>query len=287
MKNRGIKKVITSKEVMMGPIKLHQPLPIAGLEQVDPFILLHHAGPKNQIPGGKSVMEVGAHPHRGFEPVSFIFKGAIEHKDSRGNHSVIYEGGVQWMTAGMGIMHSEGPPQAFIEKGGEYEMIQLWINLPSHLKMVQPNYQGFQKEEIPFFEDEAGNVRLNIVSGEYKGVKGPINSLTDITAYTIETKAGGRVTIDIPKERNVMLYQLRGNSFVQDLEIGDKQLIQFDNEGEKIQIEANKDSLILFLAGDPINEPVVSWGPYVMNSQTEILEAMRDFQLGKMGMMVE
>ena len=118
MKNKKINKVIRSREVMMGPIKLHQPLPIAGLDQVDPFILIHHAGPKTQHPGGKSVMEVGAHPHRGFEPVSFIFKGSIEHKDSRGNHSVIDAGGVQWMTAGMGIMHSEGPPKEFIEKGG-------------------------------------------------------------------------------------------------------------------------------------------------------------------------
>lgn len=286
MKNKKINKVITSKEVMMGPIKLQQPLPIAGLEQVDPFLLIHHAGPKVQDPGGKSIMEVGAHPHRGFEPVSFIFKGAIEHKDSRGNHSVINAGGVQWMTAGMGIIHSEGPPKEFIDEGGEYEMIQLWINLPQHLKMVKPKYQGFQKEAIPTFTDHDGKVQLNVVSGEYKGLKGPIGSLTNITAYTIELKAGGKVEIDIPQAKNTLLYQLHGDTFVQDQEIGDKQLVFFSNEGEHINIEAKNDSLILLLAGDPINEPVVSWGPYVMNSQTEILEAMRDFQMGKMGVMV-
>ena len=185
MKYKKIKNVIKSQEVMMGPIKLQQPLPNADLEQIDPFILIHHAGPKMQLPGGKSVMEVGAHPHRGFEPVSFIFKGSIEHKDSRGNHSIIDAGGVQWMTAGMGILHSEGPPKTFIEKGGEYEMIQLWINLPKHLKMVQPNYQGFQKEDIPTFVDQDGKVKLNIVSGTFQGLKGPIDSLTKITAYTL------------------------------------------------------------------------------------------------------
>lgn len=285
MKNKKINKIISSKEVMMGPIKLQQPLPIAGLEQVDPFILLHHIGPKTQQPGGKSVMEVGAHPHRGFEPVSFIFKGAIEHKDSRGNHSIINDGGVQWMTAGMGIVHSESPPQEFVDAGGEYEMIQLWINLPKALKMSQPNYQGFQKEAIPTFTDQDGKVRLNVVSGEYKGLKGPINSLTNITAYTLELKTGGKLSIDISSERNTMLYQLHGKTIVQDQLVGDKQLVYFSNDGETIEIEAENDSLILFLAGDPINEPMVSWGPYVMNSQTEILEAMRDFQMGKMGVL--
>lgn len=286
MKIKKINKIINSKEVMMGPVKLNQPLPVAGLEQVDPFLLLHHAGPKFQEPGGKNVMEVGAHPHRGFEPVSFIFKGAIEHKDSRGNHSIIGAGGVQWMTAGMGIIHSEGPPKEFSEAGVEFEMIQLWVNLPKRLKMVQPKYQGFQKEAIPTFIDQGGKVRLNVVAGEYKGLKGPVESLTNITAYTLELKNGGKVKIEIPEARNTLLYQLHGKSFVQDQEVRDKQLVYFSNEGELVEIEAGKDSLMLFLAGDPINEPVVSWGPYVMNSQTEILEAMRDFQMGKMGMLV-
>ena len=286
MNNKKINRIISSQEVMMGPIKLHQPLPNPQLDQVDPFILIHHGGPKKQAPGGKSVMEVGAHPHRGFEPVSFIFKGSIEHKDSRGNHSIIDAGGVQWMTAGMGIMHSEGPPKSFVEQGGEFEMIQLWINLPSNLKMVQPRYQGFQKEEIPTFTDQNGKVNLNVISGEYKDLKGPIDSLTKIIAYTLEMKAGGNIEIPIPEEKNTLIYQLHGSTIVQDQEIGEKQLIQFSNDGKQINIEAKSDSLILFLAGDPINEPVVSWGPYVMNSQTEIMEAMRDFQMGKMGVMV-
>ena len=131
-----------------------------------------------------------------------------------------------------------------------------------------------------------GKVKLNVVSGEYKDLKGPIDSLTNITAYTLELKAGGKLEIDILEERNTLLYQLHGSSVVQNQEIGDRHLIQFANDGERIKIDAKNDSLILFLAGDPINEPVVSWGPYVMNSQTEIMEAMRDYQMGKMGMMV-
>lgn len=286
MQHKTIKRIVSAQEVMMGNTKLLQPLPAAGLEQIDPFLLIHHAGPFLQEAGGKNLMDVGPHPHRGFEPVTFIFKGAIEHKDSRGNHSVIGAGGVQWMTAGMGIIHSEAVPRDFVEQGGELELIQLWINLPKHLKMVQPKYQGFQKEAIPQFVTQDGKARLNVIAGEYNALTGPVESLTQITAYTIEMENGGKLAIEIPQERNVIVYQLHGNSFVQNKEIRSKQLIHFSNEGRNVEIVAKAPGSLLFLAGNPINEPVVSWGPYVMNSQTEILEAMRDYQMGKMGVLV-
>ncbi|MEM7103655.1 MAG: pirin family protein [Bacteroidota bacterium] len=286
MKKRSISRIVTSPEVMMGPIKLKQPLPVAGLNQIDPFLLLHHTGKKHQPAGGKNIMDVGAHPHRGFEPVSFIFEGEIHHKDSRGNDSVIGAGGVQWMTAGQGIIHSESAPKSFIERGGNFEMIQLWVNLPSHLKMVQPKYQGFQRDEIPAFIDQNEKARVNVISGKYKGLTGPIDSLTNISAFTIELKAGGEVDFDIPATENILLYQLRGSGLVNDESINDTQMVTFFGDGQLVRLEAIKDSLLLMVTGEPYGEKVVSWGPYVMNSQTEILEAMRDFQMGKMGVLV-
>jgi hypothetical protein len=270
---RKVNKVVNSRDVMMGDIRIGQPLPANELEQISPFILLHHGAPKKFEPG-EAAIEVAPHPHRGFEPVTFIFKGEIEHHDSRGNHNIVRDGGVQWLTAGMGIIHSEKGSKAFQEKGGVFEMIQLWINLPKKLKMVQPNYQAFQRDAIPFYEEK--NSRINVISGEIKGLKGPFKSLTNVIALTVEMEPGGEVTFDIPESRNILLYQLHGN-------IGDKQLVEFEKKGTEVTVVAENETLILLLAGDPIVEPMVQHGPFVMNTQTEIMEAMRDYQTGKMG----
>ncbi len=277
---RKIKQIIDSQDVMMGDHRIGQPLPVAQLEQISPFILLHHGAPKIYEPG-MAAIEVAPHPHRGFEPVTFVFQGEVEHHDSRGNENVVKNGGVQWLTAGMGIIHAGGASKSFQETGGEFEMIQLWINLPKKLKMVQPNYQAFERDDIPFYVDN--NTRVNVISGEIKGLKGPINSLTDVLALTLEMKDNGKIVIDIPENRNILLYQLHGKTAINGQEIGDKKLIEFEKEGTEIQIKADKDTVILFLAGYPINEPMVQHGPFVMNNQTEILEAMRDYRLGKMG----
>ncbi len=278
---KKINQIIDSQEVSMGPIRLKQPLPVRGVSQVDPFLLLHHLGPKVQQPGGQPKLDIGNHPHRGFEPVSFIFSGEIHHKDSRGNDSVIGSGGVQWMTAGRGIVHSEGLSQAFVEKGGTFEMIQLWINLPRALKMEEPNYQGFQAASIPTFEDQDGRVSVNVVSGNYRELEGPVHSLTKIEAYTLQLKEGGTVRFNFSPEKSVLIYQLHGDVVINGSSVGDAQLVTFEPEGTDILIEAKGDSLLLFLAGDPIKEPVASWGPYVMNTQTEILQAMRDYEAGR------
>ncbi len=287
MKKRSIKKVVLSPDVQMGPITLKQPLPIGNIQQIDPFLLLHHIGPKTQTPGGKKAMDIGAHPHRGFEPVTFIFKGEIHHRDSRGNNSIIKAGGVQWMTAGMGIVHSEGIPQSFIEKGGSLEIIQLWVNLPSKFKMVQPKYQGFQQAEIPAFIDQNGKVRVNVIAGNYGEWEGPVDSLTGITALTIELKAGGKAHLQEKMERNALLYQLNGLATVNGVATGNNKMVLFNQDGESIEIEAQTDGVLLYVAGDPIQEKVAQYGPFVMNDQTEILQAMRDYQIGKMGMLIE
>ena len=282
MKNRKVKRIINSQDVMMGDIKIGQPLPMQGIDQIDPFLLLHHGGPKTSKPG-ENALDVGPHPHRGFEPVTFIFSGDIHHKDSRGHDNIVKSGGVQWMTAGMGIIHSESPSQKFIEEGGEFEMIQLWINLPKELKMIQPRYQGVQRSEIPYFESDDKLTRINVVAGKYQEITGSVDNITDVRAMTMELKKGAKATVDCPANRNAILYVLHGDTHVNEVIADTKQLVWFENEGETINIEAREDSLMLYLDGNTIDEPVEQYGPFVMNTQTEIMEAMRDYQMGKMG----
>jgi len=284
MNKRTVKSVFTAPDIMMGSNKLKQPLPIAGLDQVDPFLLLHHMPPKSHEPG-VNALDVGPHPHRGFEPVTFVFKGEVEHNDSLGNHSVIGAGGVQWMTAGRGIVHSEGASKEQIDKGGEFEMIQLWINLPKDKKMNTPVYQGVPSEVIPTVESSDGRAKVNVVSGNHRGNNGPVESITGVEAYTIEMKQGGYLEFKVPESRNVMIYQLHGNSTINDQLVVNTQMVVFDNDGENIEITASEDSLMLFLTAEPINEPMAQYGPFVMNTQTEILEAMRDYEQGKMGIL--
>jgi redox-sensitive bicupin YhaK (pirin superfamily) len=269
----------------MGDIGMKQPLPTSSLQQIDPFLLLHHAGPMMQEAGGRNVMPIGPHPHRGFEPVTFVFKGAVHHKDSRGNDSIIRSGGVQWMTAGMGIVHSETLAKELLENGGELELIQLWINLPTAKKMIQPKYQGFQKEEIPTVVEDGSSI--NIISGSYKGKNGPINSETAITALTINMIKGSTISFDVDPNENQFLYQLSGMAKVNDIENGSHKLVYFGEEGDFIKIECSEDATFLFMSGKPLNEKVTQWGPYVMNTQTEIMEAMRDYQMGKMGILID
>jgi hypothetical protein len=285
MEFRKIARIIKAQDVKMGDITLKQPLPTSSLEQIDPFLLIHHIGPLYQEPQGRNVMPIGPHPHRGFEPVTFVFKGAVHHKDSRDNDSIIKSGGVQWMTAGMGIVHSETLSRELLENGGDIELIQIWINLPKEKKMIQPRYQGFQKETIPSIENDGATV--NVISGEYKNNKGPIASITGITAYTIEMTASSELIFKVKKDENQFLYQLNGMAKVNEIENGPHKLIYFGEEGSTLKIECSENATFLFLSGKPINEKVAQWGPYVMNSQTEIMEAMRDYQMGKMGILIE
>lgn len=284
MSKRTVNSVITAPDIMMGPNKLKQPLPIAGLNQIDPFLLLHHAPPKTHEPG-INALDVGPHPHRGFEPVTFVFKGEVEHNDSLGNHSVIGAGGVQWMTAGRGIVHSEGASKGQIARGGEFEMIQLWINLPKDKKMITPKYQGVQSDVIPTVETPDGKAKVNVVSGSYQGHDGPVDSLTGVEAYTLELSEGGNLEFEVPSSRNVLIYQLQGQTIVNDKLVSDAQMVHFDNEGQSVVINAKSDTVILFLTGEPIAEPMAQYGPFVMNTQTEVMEAMRDYEQGKMGVL--
>lgn len=288
MKNRSVKQLLYANMIDMGGLPVRQPIPTNWVDQIDPFILLHHADvkvPTNRKPDHAGV---GPHPHRGFSPVTFIFKGGVHHRDSRGNDSTIYAGGAQWMNAGMGIIHSERPPDDIHDIGGRQEIIQLWINTPAKNKMDVPAYFPLSADEAPKASSDDGKVSLKIFSGEILGVKGPIPSHAVVNAATLEFQKGGKISVPIPTSHNAMLYLLDGKVTVDGFGLVDGlHAIHFENDGDGITVEALESTRALLLSGEPLNEKLVTHGPFVMNSETQILEAMRDYQKGKMGVLIE
>jgi len=283
---REILDTVKAVGFMMGSFHVKQPLPHQRFDNIDPFLLLHHAGPTPYPAGGKAKdLGVPPHPHRGFEPVTFVYKGGVHHRDSRGNDSVVGEGGVQWMTAGMGIVHSERPPKNVAEEGGEQEIIQLWINLPAKHKMVQPRYQGLTKEEIPVVDSGNGAV-VQVVAGSLQGVEGPIETWTSVTALNGTFDAGSSIEIDLPEGEASLIYVLSGSLSVNGSQVDALHMVEMGTSGS-VEVEAFEESRALILSGAPIGEPVVASGPFVMNTRTQIMEAMRDAQMGKMGVLVE
>jgi len=274
--------------VDMGGMPVRQPFPTSRIQQIDPFLLLHHADIKVPVHLEPDHAGVGPHPHRGFSPVTFIFEGGVHHRDSRGNDNVVYAGGAQWMNAGMGVIHSERPPKDIHELGGRQEIIQLWINTPAAHKMDQPQYVPVAAENVPTYRDAKGLVTARIFAGKLLGLNGPIPSHTEVNAATLEIKKGGSVSIPIPEEHNSFLYLLDGKVTVDGFGLVEGlHAVLFNNDGDGITFTALEDTRALLMTGKPLNEKVVSHGPFVMNTQTQVLEAMRDYQMGKMGMLIE
>lgn len=285
MKQKSIKDKVSSPLVNMGPIRLRQPLPTEGITMVDPFLLLHHYGPY-AISVFNNPFDLGPHPHRGFEPITLLFKGEQLHRDSLGNEMLVKAGDVQWTTAGRGIIHAEGPSKEFVEKGGELEGIQLWLNLPAAKKMMPANYQHIKSEEIPVIENEDKTFKLKIVAGSQGVKKGLITTQTPVNVFTGYANEKGEMTVNIPTTHESLIYLLDGEVLVNDevtLKKGAIQMLTFHQDGELISIKAAKESTLLIVSGEPIKEKIATWGPYVMNTQTEIMEALRDYQKGKMG----
>jgi redox-sensitive bicupin YhaK (pirin superfamily) len=284
-KLKSVEKLVGSPLVNMGPIKLRQPIPTDGIEQVDPFLLLHHYGPY-AISEFNNPFDLGPHPHRGFEPITLLFKGEQLHRDSLGNEMIVKAGDVQWTTAGRGVIHAEGPTKEFVKKGGELEGIQLWLNLAAKDKMMPPAYQHLKSEDIPTIESKDKTVALKIVAGEQDGIKGLIKTQSPVNVFTAKAISKGMMNVQIPKTHQSLIYLLDGEVIVNgehNLKKGAVQMATFQQDGDTIHFEAVTDSNLLILSGEPINEKVTSYGPYVMNTQTEIMEAMRDYQQGKMG----
>ncbi len=288
MKNRTVSRLLYAQTVDMGGLPVRQPFPTQTVQQIDPFLLLHHASvkvPKHIAPKRAGV---GPHPHRGFSPVTFVFKGGVHHRDSRGNDSVIYEGGVQWMNAGMGIIHSERAPDDIHEIGGQQEIVQLWVNTPAKHKMDQPGYFPVEKEDMEIFNSDDGLISGRVVAGNLFGKNGKIPTLSSINAATIEANKDGKISIPLPADHNAMIYLLDGKISVDGFGLVEElHVVHFKTDGEGISFQALEDTRILLLSGMPLEEEVVSHGPFVMNSQTQIMEAMRDYQKGKMGILIE
>ena len=285
IKFKTIKNILESPLVNMGAIRLRQPLPNTGIEAVDPFLLLHHYGPY-AISEFNNPFDLGPHPHRGFEPITLLFKGEQLHRDSLGNEMVVKAGGVQWTTAGRGIVHAEAPSKEFVKKGGDLEGIQLWLNLPASQKMIPAKYQHLEKEQIPKVLSKDKKIALNIIAGSQKNEEGLINTQTEVNVFTVNASQGGDMIVELPEDHNALIYLLDGKMAVNEntiLEKGGKQMVTFNLDGNAIKFKAIEDSNLLILSGKPINEKVTQYGPFVMNTQTEILEAMRDYQQGKMG----
>ncbi len=283
-----IQKLLPAHMVDMGGFPVRQPIPTQNVEQIDPFLLLHHARVK--VPQNRRINDVGIgpHPHRGFSPVTFIFEGDVHHRDSLGNSSIIKEGGTQWVDAGQGIIHSERPSKDLIEKGGYQEIIQLWVNVAATKKMEPANYQSLEASKTPktALSEEDRDVR--VVSGEFEGIKGPISSNADIIALRLNFKKGGEYNFEIPKGYHSFIYLLDGAvEFNGKFPVEGLNLVWFKEEGDVINLKAEKDFRGILLAGKPLNEPLETYGPFVMNTQTQIMQAMRDYQMGKMGILIE
>lgn len=285
MKLNGINKIGRSDFVNMGPIKLRQPLPTNEIELIDPFVLLHHYGPYpiNEL---NNPFDLGPHPHRGFEPITFLIEGEQLHRDSLGNESVVKSGDVQWTTAGRGIIHAEGPTKEFVKRGGNLEGIQLWLNLPADKKMIPANYQHVAHADFRVVRSKDEKVETRVVAGELDGIYGRIATQTPVNAFVIDVEEGGTTEIAIPNTHQSLLYLLKGDVTINgstNLQYNEDQLIWFDQDGEGFELKGNQSSKLLLLSGEPFHEEIKSWGPYVMNNQTEIMEALRDYQQGKMG----
>jgi len=284
-KQKTIQHKTGSPLVNMGPIRLRQPIPNMGIEQVDPFLLLHHYGPY-AISEFNNPFDLGPHPHRGFEPITLLFKGEQLHRDSLGNEMLVKAGDVQWTSAGRGIIHAEGPTKEFVQRGGELEGVQLWLNLPAKDKMMPAAYQHVKSEEIPIIENEDKTITLKVIAGNLADKKGTIKTQTPVNVFTASSHKQGTMNIEIPEDHKSLIYLLDGEVLVNNealLKKGAMQMVTFNQDGDSVHIESKKESNLLILSGEPINEKVSQYGPYVMNTQTEIMEAMRDFQQGKMG----
>lgn len=261
----------------IGDLVTRRPVPTPGLEQVDPFLFLNHHGPQTYPPANHG-LPFGPHPHRGFETVTFILEGNLAHRDTSGGESVVEAGGVQWMTAGRGLIHAELSPESFRREGGPLEILQLWVNLPARLKMAEPNYVGVAAAEIPAHSLAPG-VTMHAVSGM---ADAPIRSLTGIMLATVDIAPGSSATLPAPAGRAVFFYTVRGAARIGGQTVPQHHLAQV-GAGEGLAVASEDGCLILFGHGDAIGEPVFAHGPFVMNTRAEIVQAVQDYQRGVFG----
>jgi quercetin 2,3-dioxygenase len=251
--------------------------------ELSPFLMLDYAGPQyfgpTEHPRG-----VGEHPHRGFETVTLVYEGRVEHRDSAGNAGVIGPGDVQWMTAASGVVHEEMHEREFARRGGTFRAIQLWVNLPRASKMSAPRYQSILDADIPAIPLEGDAGVLRVIAGRVHGRRGPARTVTPVELYDVRLRAGGRMTLPLPEGHNAAVFVLQGRVTVNgSQQAGEAELVLYQRQGSGIGIEALEETRLLIMSGEPIDEPIARYGPFVMNTKAELIEAVQDYQAGRMG----
>jgi len=257
--------------------------PQIGIDGMSPFFLLDY-GSKWVVPPSESPRGVGVHPHRGFETVTIAYHGMVAHHDSSGKRGVIGEGDVQWMTAGSGVLHKEYHEKEFSKKGGLLQMVQLWVNLPAKFKMITPKYQAIENNKMARFSSSDGKSVVEIIAGTYKGIKGPAFTFSPVNVFNAKLIKGGKVDFSFDKKYNTGALVIEGEVIINKTgSASENYFVLFGHNAEDIAIEALKDSVVLMLSGEPINEPIASYGPFVMNTEAEIKKAYDDYNNGKFG----
>lgn len=284
---RSIEKIFTppAPHWVGNAFRVHNFFPsgsITNKYRMSPFFLMDY-GAKVEFPPSTEPRGVGSHPHRGFETVTIAYKGKVAHHDSFGNAGVIGEGDVQWMTAASGILHKEYHEEEWSRVGGEFQMVQLWVNLPAKDKMSTPKYQAIEQKDYGKYELPEGNGVVEVIAGNYKGTKGAASTFTPIEVYNARLKKGAVADFSLPENYNTAMLVVEGSISIDGQTAGTDQFILFENNGTEIQVKAENDAIVLVLSGEPIDEKIFSYGPFVMNTQAEIFQAYDDFGKGKFG----
>ncbi|MGJ8549809.1 pirin family protein [Winogradskyella wichelsiae] len=285
MKLRTIEKIIKpgTPHFVGDGFRVHNFIPgTSTMKRMDPFIMLDYNS-KYNFPATDKPKGVGVHPHRGFETVTIAYKGRVEHGDSAGGGGIIGEGDVQWMTAASGVLHKEFHETEWSKTGGEFQMVQLWVNLPAKDKMSPPKYQAISNAEIKkvILPNEAGVVE--VIAGLYQGVVGPASTFSPMNMFNLKLKKGAKTQLTFPKHYTTSLLMVEGSATINGAKVLADHFVLFNSDGETFTVETLSDGIILVLSGEPINEPIAAHGPFVMNTQEELIEAFQDFNTGKFG----
>jgi len=281
MSRREVVRIVQAhRQTEGGGFVVRRPFPTGGLRHADPFLLLDEMGPVDYAPGEA----IGApdHPHRGFETVTYVLDGEMEHEDSAGHKGKLASGDVQWMTAGRGIVHSEMPSRAFQDRGGRMHGFQIWVNLPKRDKMMAPRYQEISRDQIPEGTSADGLAKVKVVAGEALGAKAVIETRTPISYLHFTLKAGAKVDVPLPSDHAAYVYVFKGDAIVSGKDVREGQLAML-GDGDSLDLAASEETQLLVLSGVPLSEPVVQYGPFVMNTEGEIRQAILDYQSGRLG----
>jgi quercetin 2,3-dioxygenase len=255
-------------------------------KRMSPFFLMDYNS-KVEFPPTNKPRGVGVHPHRGFETVTLAYHGKVAHHDSYGNSGIIGEGDVQWMTAASGLLHKEYHEKEFAKTGGTFQMVQLWVNLPAKYKMTKPKYQEITNSMMGKYKMPGDKGIIEIVAGEFNGTKGPASTFTPINVYNARLKKGANIELNFPSTYNTGILMIDGNANINGKTTPADHLVLFKNDGEIISVETNEDSVLLVLSGEPIDEPIAQYGPFLMNTPQELEQAIRDVNAGKFGVLEE